>query len=64
MGFVTQVVATPGAQVQAGRVLFICQNSDLLEQLNVWKPGSPELGSDIWNRSRMMGQRRPSLEKS
>lgn len=42
-GFVTQVVATPGAQVQAGEVLFICQNTDLLTQLNVLESRLQEL---------------------
>ncbi|MCW5799847.1 MAG: hypothetical protein KIT40_15220 [Nitrospira sp.] len=42
-GFVTQVVATSGAQVQAGEVLFICQNSDLLTQLNVLESRLQEL---------------------
>jgi len=34
-GFVTQVVAAPGGQVQAGDVLFICRNVELRAQLGV-----------------------------
>jgi putative peptide zinc metalloprotease protein len=42
-GFVTQVVATPGSQVQAGDVLFICRNADLRAQLNVLNSRLQEL---------------------